>query len=263
VRFFEGALEVLDPQELSLKVLNDAVLITTREHSESELHLRFYPLYDLCPPGDTLRARQRVRERLTELENLMQQTVGPQTWDAVGGPASSRLIPNPPALAVCQTPEVHAELERLLAELRASEAAPQASAPASAIAPAAGPKEQESATERRVYRLTDSTLASERRVLGGNGNPSRALTVDAADIAKLVRRNVDSASWDERDAALDWFENRLICKNRPRVLEEVEEFLLQLDVWDGQAGGARPFMSGSPPVVGGGAGFFAVPNRER
>jgi hypothetical protein len=259
VRFFEGALEVLDPQELSLKVLNDAVLITTREHSESELFLRFYPLYDLCPPGDTLRARQRVRERLTELENLMQQTVGPPTWDAVGGPASSRIISNPPALAVCQTPGAHAELERLLTELRASEAAPQASG----TKPAAASKEQDSGTERRVYRLTDGPLASERRVMGGNADKSRGLTVDAAEIAKLVRRNVDSASWDERDAALDWFENRLICKNTPRVLEEVEEFLLQLDVWEGHTRGARPFLSGSPPVVGGGAGFFAVPDRER
>jgi len=104
---------ILRPLDLVYTIQDEVLLITTPEVIESNLIVEIYPVRDLIQYKDD---RGRWQEEATELAELIQEFVQPNTWDRVGGPGS---IPDYDGLlVVSQTQEIHAEIAELLAKLR-------------------------------------------------------------------------------------------------------------------------------------------------
>jgi len=105
-------------RELNLTyVTQDGVLlITTPEEAESRLTTKVYPVEDLVlVPGES---KDEVLADFDSLIEVITSTVGPTTWDEVGGPGSVQPFPNKLAIILSQTEEVHEEVEDLLRMLR-------------------------------------------------------------------------------------------------------------------------------------------------
>jgi len=96
----------LEPLELVAVIRDEVLLITTPEHTESQLDTLLY---------DT---RALIKESFSA-ENLRELITGvlhPRMWDGVGGFGSTTFFRD--ILVVSQTQEVHRDLENLLAALR-------------------------------------------------------------------------------------------------------------------------------------------------
>jgi hypothetical protein len=179
-------------------------------------------------------------------------TVCPNTWDSIGGAGSIYGLRKPPAIAIRQTPTVHRKIERLLADLRVK----QKDRPSKDASTG-------DSIERRVYQLTmrkpvvQAMKAAEVSKQEGGIAPlerivQEVLPTPAEPVAKLVRKYIHAGSWDRPDAALDTLENRLIVTNKVAILDELEDFLKDLELWSdlGAFGGGSSIGRGGLPVVG-------------
>jgi len=105
---------------------DDSLLVTTRETADSRLTLQSYPIADLAGPiSATAGSPNRVvYTDLDYLANILQQTVAPASWKAVGGRGTVNTASGDgrPLLAVRQTYEVHRRIAKLLDDLRRASA---------------------------------------------------------------------------------------------------------------------------------------------
>lgn len=94
---------------------NGAIVITSEEASEEQVRPAVFPVDDLIRPSAP---RADDGAASAALIAMLCATVGPQTWDTVGGPGSIRVYRG--ALVVAQTQEVLAEVRDVLAAFRAA-----------------------------------------------------------------------------------------------------------------------------------------------
>lgn len=105
---------VLADSGLTWIAADGTVMVTTRERAQERPIIVTYPV----PHGFGAGQFGDVESHI----DLIQSTVAPDTWDAVGGPGSIRPVEVDGAalLVVSQTCEVHDEVERLLRRLHAA-----------------------------------------------------------------------------------------------------------------------------------------------
>ena len=108
---------------LTYLIQNEVLLITTPEAAESRLATRVYPVADIVGAG-----RDENDNAMTDFDSLteiIESTVGPTTWDSVGGPGSiaHQAMGNAKVLVLSQTQPVHEEIVGLLQGLRKVKAA--------------------------------------------------------------------------------------------------------------------------------------------
>src|SRR5438132_299078 len=78
-----------------------------------------YPVAELVVPVEMDHTRpQSDRTLEVELMDLIKKTCAPRTWIDAGGVGAVQYYPQGMSLVVHQTPAVHAQIQRLLAELR-------------------------------------------------------------------------------------------------------------------------------------------------
>ncbi len=127
----ENALNhALGQHELTYMIKDDYLLITNPDIAWSPLETRIYPVSDLMdndhhrdgtvswflgPMAVNNQASFQYDGRLTE---LVTATISPDSWEDVGGAGAISIAPMCDALVVCQTREVHQEIEDLLRLLR-------------------------------------------------------------------------------------------------------------------------------------------------
>jgi len=109
---------MLDELDLTSVVENEVLLITTPEEAENKLLTVAYPISDL------VRFRDKEGQEWSDFDSLIDTivtTVGPDTWDEVGGPGSIAPMQygNTEAIVLSQTQEVHEQVTALLERLRA------------------------------------------------------------------------------------------------------------------------------------------------
>ncbi len=100
--------------ELTAVVRDGAIWITAATSAEHALHLRVYPVRDLCPPDSDRDTRH--------LAELIKSSILARTWDDVGGPGGVYDLPG--VLFVSNTLPVHRGIENLLTALRRQKLAP-------------------------------------------------------------------------------------------------------------------------------------------
>jgi len=115
---------VLDGLDLSWTVRHEVLLITSKERAETTLAAKVYPVKDLLVGGtDEDKDDDEGREHYDydRLIDVITSTVAPATWDEVGGPGSiaAGSFNSAEVLVVSQTYQVHAQIARLLEDLRA------------------------------------------------------------------------------------------------------------------------------------------------
>lgn len=100
---------ILEPLGATFVVRHGQLLVTTHERSQDPGYLERF-LYPLWPDSDP-----------AEVRDMIEATIAPETWDAVGGTAS--IVPLPPdsgaGIVVSQTEEVHERILGVLAGLDA------------------------------------------------------------------------------------------------------------------------------------------------
>ncbi len=100
---------ILQPRNLGYVVEGRSIKVTTREVVEDTLYVRVYPVADLV-------ASVEPRYDFRELISLITSTVGPESWDAIGGPG--RIDAFQASLVIAQTQPRHEEIADLLGTLR-------------------------------------------------------------------------------------------------------------------------------------------------
>jgi hypothetical protein len=106
---------VLDELELDYMVHEGVILISTPEEIESPemMETRVYPVKDLLAveQGGTA-------EGISQLIDMIETTVAPESWSAVGGPGSISMFENAESIVVSQSYRPHRHIEGLLETLR-------------------------------------------------------------------------------------------------------------------------------------------------
>ena len=102
----------LKPLGATHTVEGNALRITSEAKAEESLVTRVYPVYDL------IRVNQESggSDDPAYLVNLIHSTIAPNSWDAVGGPATMPYYKG--MLTISQTRETHRQIEQLLKALR-------------------------------------------------------------------------------------------------------------------------------------------------
>lgn len=110
----------LERHELSYRVADETLQITTPEETEAFQPVRFYPIHDLLSGDDDDRATL-----IDQLQWVITSTVQPEAWDEVGGPGTLQVLP-PGVLVIRQTDEVHDEISGLIHTIRKQKVVPVA-----------------------------------------------------------------------------------------------------------------------------------------
>ena len=119
---------ILSPLNLATIEQDEVLLITSRIRTKGEPTVETYPVEDLFPLLDpeeksTPERNERCLKRIGE---IIRSTIEPDSWDAVGGRGSLRFYETTRSLIVRQTSDVHAEIARLLGQIRRLKRLPEA-----------------------------------------------------------------------------------------------------------------------------------------
>lgn len=141
IRLRSALTQILSEFDLTWTVRDEFLMITTVEEAESTLVTRIYDVRDLV---EYWRDETGVSADTDTLIEIVTTTVGPATWDEVGGPGSvgEYQVGTKVALVISQTLEMHAEIVRLFASLRKLGGTPSS---------AAAPKRNTSPTSRTFH----------------------------------------------------------------------------------------------------------------
>jgi len=153
--------------ELALLVRDGKLVVTTTDRASNELITKIYRIDDLVRIKDS---DGTTVDNYDPLIDLLETVVVPDTWDAVGGPGTISGFQG--TLVISQTDEVHEEIERTVAALRASRAAQLAGVPPEphwADSPAQGALRRdfaERSKQRETFEFDELPLADALRALG-------------------------------------------------------------------------------------------------
>lgn len=124
----EAALRlILREYGLAFTIRDDVLLVTSAEAAEAIVETRVYPVGNLLTAeGASTMYSASGPTPTSSLESLLETVAGTvqrSSWDEIGGPGSIRESRASLSLVVSQTRDVHQEIARLLADLRAAKAA--------------------------------------------------------------------------------------------------------------------------------------------
>lgn len=243
---------MLKPYDLSFRIWNETVQITTADAMQESPTLRMYPVFDFArtPRTGDLELDDGKATDAAEVAEVLRTTIEPQTWDSAGGPGVVEYFAQPGVLVVSQSAEVHDEVSRLLTRLREK-------------LPVLGKEDRQAEGQRyvtRVYRLVQAPPTA--------GLPE---IPSAEELANLVRKVVAPDAWGEKLGEIHPAKNVLVIRQKALLHPKIERLLGELGAialsFGGEGGGG---LGGVVPVVGqaqpdapgrpvGGGGFFAIP----
>ncbi|MEX2121198.1 MAG: hypothetical protein WD847_16515 [Pirellulales bacterium] len=138
---------LLDQHELTSVIRNEVLLITSKTEAEGLLETKVYPVGDLVRAEDDGLVVE-LRPNFDNLVESITSSIGPTSWDEVGGPGSIEPFANADALVISQTDEIHEEIEKLLASLRKTR-----ERRAVQVRDQEQPRPDDTALTLRIYRL--------------------------------------------------------------------------------------------------------------
>ncbi len=230
--------------ELTYVIRDEVLVITTPEQSEAQLEIGLYPVRDLVDPGnESLDLPLGARCDFDTLTNLIQSTVAPDTWDAVGGPSSIGPLLPVPTIVIAQTQDAHEQIIELLANLRAA-------------------KKLEAA--RPVANVDIDPMAIVVRTY-----PLNVAYYGPDVIVNLIVRASEPGTWDdEAGTFVQGLGTSIVVKHNASGHAQVQKLLAQLGFWSpvrrsgkqlqrsggGFGGGRSPIPAPTPGAMGSPAG---------
>jgi hypothetical protein len=247
--------EVLGELRLSVALLDEFVIVTSRDRAHDiSQDVRLYPVADLVQLDD-----DSILD-FDSLLDLIETTVSPDSWRDAGGWAALNALPDPTVLVIDATDDMHRQVEKLLADLRAQggrkvtrERNKQL---ATTIVERVYPLYRRRRDLQAKIALAKATPAAEKKdppkeasspakndaqpQYGGIGGmigvsrPQIAEPIPSSDdVAKLVRELLPDDSWKEEGVLLRPFNDVLIVRQRPAMHRKIERLLMQIDAWHG------------------------------
>lgn len=181
---------ILEPLELAVVIENEVLKVTSRQRAKGEMIVVSYPLRELI---QSLELSRDSMEAVQQLIEVIQLTISPDTWDLAGGPGAVHLFEQTQHLVVRQTDDVHAEIVKLLDEVRSSKRLPS---PKSHVSKNGKYHSQSSSAEPVVvtYAVADLIVP-----VPSADSPRR--TPEAADWFQLIEKvtQVDPDVWEVND----------------------------------------------------------------
>ncbi len=220
----------LYPLDLTWRISDEAVIITTLEVSENKLEKRIYPVFDLVGGED----QEPVDLGLDELIDVVVSNIAPESWDEVGGAGTVVPLTHPAALVISQTQDVHEQIDSwLFAKLRRARKHELENSPVAA-------QPYRPVSTRMVYHLTP---------------PHDAPPVSAERLVTLIPKLLGKDGWQFRDQVLlEHLEGTLIVQHDQATQRRVQRLLSELGIsWSGAETGAGGMGGG-----GMGGGMFRV-----
>ena len=252
----------LNPFDLGFTKENESLLITSLEESESRVETLIYRVGDLAAPRNTIVHVFDDSGPYSQLKDIIQSTVQPETWDDVGGPGSIMPLDHAGLLFISQMDDVHRDIEGLLASLRRALADDKAGVKAAKKVPQGGqvvkvyhvvraltPEEQKTVNEypRKLQDARKCRVAAMTKTkhmfwslndLGALDRFSNAWkervrrALPPEELASAIKATIEPASWRGAGAQGGVFatETRLIVRQTPAMHLKVRAFLDQLGV---------------------------------
>ncbi len=197
--------------DLTWRISDEAIVVTTRDTSETHLETRIFPVRDLID-GKT---EDQIGTSFDNLIRVFTSTIAPDTWDGVGGPGTIEVLARPEALVVSQTHDVHEKLDDLLIKLRVAHKAEQKN---SVVAE----QPYRPIVSRRIYHLA---------------TPKSGQPVSASRLVELIPRVLGEDGWKPcEDAQLEYVEGAIIVQHDQATHRRVQQLLHELGVSSHVAG---------------------------
>ena len=233
---------LLDQLDLTFVVRDEVLLITSTEEAEAMLQTVVYPVGDLVTPVDlaNLAHHEQYLDAETSaywldfdsLIDTITTSVGPASWDAVGGPSSIETLYTPTALLISQTEEIHEQIVNLLAELRRVKSQEQQRLELAAKA--------NSESAEHFIKAYPLSLVGDEQVM-------------IKQLVELLRVSLGPDLWQkDTRALLHSVGSTLVVRHTREVHRAVQRLLREVGVLSpiGPMGGSQPF-SGGGGVQGG------------
>lgn len=173
------------------------------------------------------------------LDQLIQGTIEPGSWEALGGPGTLQFVEEIDCLLIYQRPEVHDAIAHMLHQVRQQQSpdAPQ--------------------KLREQIEKTNAEIISVRYPLVWNSATADLDETGFNDLTRLIRSGTDEASWQKPEASLHFAYRDLVVRQRRDVQRQVLSILRELDLIYLTPKVNSPEQA--PPgqyLGGGGGGFF-------
>jgi len=225
---------LLGELDLTWVVRDEVLLVTTTEEAESLFQVVVYPVRDLVTTLEEANHEQYLSEAartgkydFDSLIDTITATVGPESWDAVGGPGAIEILHTPTALLISQTENVQEQVLNLLAKMRRMKSVEQRRLDEAAQA------ETETHAARHFIKAYPLTLFADERVVN--------------QVIELLEETLGPEIWrkDSR-ALLRPVGNTIVVRHTQRVHRTVQRLLQELRAWSPPAGGpSQPTAPGS------------------
>lgn len=249
--------DITHPLDLTWRLDDNVVVISTREMAEQELMVRVYPVHDLIAetlesPAERLNAwhidadwagrsptqdaaklvssADYQRRVYRELQEVLKGGVRPESWEDLGAAGTSAAVPNVGCLVIAQNLPEHQKIESLLAEMRAGLKARGTDRPEEADDPVASP------LVVRQYVLTP---------------PQQDRPIPHRDLKRLARRielAVEPESWNHESTFVDVYENRLVICQREDLHRRIEQLIQASGFSEPNYPGAPLKPDNDPPI---------------
>lgn len=104
---------LLERLDMTYALYDEALVLMTRDAANDHLEIRFYEIEPLLPKA----ADGTPRFDADEWTDMIRETIDPDTWDDVGGPATLEVYAPKYLLVIGQTYETHGKIAALLKAL--------------------------------------------------------------------------------------------------------------------------------------------------
>ena len=188
---------ILNEHEVTYIIRDEVLVITTPEQSEAQQIIGLYPVRDLVQQGESLIADPSGASNVDfdSLIAVIESTVAPDSWEAVGGPSSIGTLLPMPTIVIAKTQDVHEQIASLLTSLRAA-------------------------------KKMKSVVVADPTAIAVRSYPLNVSDCSSDEIAKLVMRATEPGTWnDQAGTFVQGLGSSLIVKHNANIHRRVQRLL--------------------------------------
>ena len=170
---------ILTPLRLTLIESDNVLKVVSFVRAKGELITAIYPVEELT---DKISAPKQ----LTEIRDLIQKTISPESWEEQGGQGTIKSLEDPRTLVIRQTASTHAEIEDLLQQVRRLKRLPKQTR-----IPVPSTNTQTGELVVMTYSVADLIVP----IPNGPGAPTKVTTSDWLKLTDLITKKIEPDNW--------------------------------------------------------------------
>ncbi len=170
---------ILTPLQLTLIESEEVLKVVSFVRAKGELITAIYPLEELID-------KTSAPKQLTEIRDLIQKTISPESWEEQGGQGSIKSLEDPRTLVIRQTASTHEEIEGLLQQLRRLKQLPKQTR-----IPVSSTNTQTGKLVVMTYSVADLIVP----IPNGPGAPTKVTTSHWLKLTDLITKQIEPDNW--------------------------------------------------------------------